>query len=307
MEETTKSETADKVNLIWVGVGFGAFYWVLESVRDVLAYGKGTLTERLFYPDLPSVWMRLLIICVIIFYGFYAQSVRTNMEDRTSGTQSRGVPVILSGFLFAAAYWFLEAARNVFIFKRGNLLAQLVQPDIPDLSIRLLAVCVLILFSIYVQNLINERRAFEQSIRQRHEELERLVEERTTELRESNELLQDEVDGRKRLETALWISRKCFQDIVNATAEGIVVVDKTRKIRFANLSFENMCGRKAAEMTGEPFSLPLAVGEAGRVMVKNPTGATEVEMRVMESEWEGTAVYLVLLHPLPESETVTGW
>ena len=307
MEETAKSRRMDKVNLIWVGVGFGAFYWVLESVRDVLAFGKGTLTERLFYPDLTSVWMRLLIIGIIIFYGFYAQSVRSNIEDKDSGKHAGRFPVIVSGFLFAAAYWFLEAARDVFIFKRGRLLTQLVNPDIPDLSVRLLAVCVLILFSIYVQNLINERRAFEQSMRQRHEELEKLVEERTTELRKANEMLQDEVNGRKRLETALWISRKCFQDIVNATTEGIVIVDNTRKIRFANLAFENMCGRKAAEITGEPFSLPLTVGKAGRVMVKNPTGATEVEMRVMESEWEGSGVYLVLLHPLHESEAVTGW
>jgi len=305
MEETTRNKTMDKVNLIWVGVGFGAFYWVLESVRDVLAFGKGTLTERLFYPDLTSVWMRLLIICMIIFYGFYAQSVRANIGDKT-GKQTPRFPVILSGFLFAAAYWILEAARDVFIFKKGRLLTQLLYPDVPDLSVRLLAVCVLILFSIYVQNLINERRAFEESMRQRHEELEKQVEERTTELRKANELLREEMDGRRRLETALWISRKCFQDIVNATHEGIVVVDNTHKIRFANLAFENMCGRKVDEITGEPFSLPLTVGRVGRVMVKNPTGATEVEMRVMESEWEGAGVYLVLLHAL-ESEAVSGW
>lgn len=297
----------DKVNLIWVGVGFGAFYWVLESVRDVLAFGTGTLTERLFYPDLTSVWMRLLIICMIIFYGFYAQSVRVNIEERGEGAQRRGFPVILSGFLFAAAYWFLEAARDVFIFKRGQLLDQLLYPDIPDLSVRLLAVCVLILFSVYVQNLINERRAFEQSMRQRHQELEKVVEERTAELRKANESLREEIDGRKRLETALWISRKCFQDIVNATSEGIVVVDNTHKIRFANLAFERMCGRKVEEITGEPFSLPLTVGQVGRVMVKNPAGATEVEMRVLESEWEGSGVFLVLLHPLGQSEAVTGW
>lgn len=306
MEETTQKRT-DKINLIWVGVGFGVFYWVLESVRDVLAFGKGTLTERLFYPDLTSVWMRLLIIGMIIFYGFYAQSVRATMEDKGSGKEGRHFPVILSGFLFAGLYWFLEAARDVFIFKKGNLLAQLLYPDITDLSVRLLAVCVLILFSIYVQNLINERRAFEKSMRERHEELEKQVEERTAELRKANDLLRDEIDGRRRLETALWISRKCFQDIVNATAEGIVVVDRSHKIRFANMSFENMCGRKVGEITGEPFSLPLTVGQLGRVMVKNPTGATEVEMRVMESEWEGSPVYLVLLHPLPDSEAVAGW
>jgi PAS domain-containing protein len=307
MEETTKSKTMEKINLIWVGVGFGAFYWILESVRDVLAYGKGTLTERLFYPDLPSVWMRLLIICIIIFYGFYAQSVRTRIEDKGSGNQRYRFPVILSGLMFAAAYWFLEAARDVFIFKRGRLLTQLIYPDIPDLSVRVLAVCVLILFSVYVQNLINQRRAFEESMHQRHDELEKLVAERTTELRKTNQLLQDEMDGRKRLEAALWISRRCFQDIVNTTAEGIVIVDNTHKIRFANLGFENMCGRRAAELTGEPFSLPLTVGRVGRVMVKNPAGATEVEMRVMESEWEGSPVYLVLLHPVSESAAVTRW
>jgi len=307
MEETTKNRMMDKVNLIWVGVGFGAFYWILESVRDVLAFGKGTLTERLFYPDITSVWMRLLIIGMIILYGFYAQSVRANIEDKASGKESPRFPVVLSGFLFAAVYWFLEAARDVFIFKRGKLLTQLIYPDAADLSVRLLAVCVLVLFSVYVQNLINERRAFEASMRKRHEELEKLVEERTSELRKANESLRDEIDGRRRLETALWISRKCFQDIVNATNEGIVLVDNAHKIRFANLSFEKMCGRKADEIAGEPFSLPLTVGQVGRVMVKNASGATEVEMRVMESEWEGSGVYLVLLHPVGDPEVISGW
>jgi len=305
MEDTAKNK--DRINLIWVGVGFGAFYWVLESVRDVLAFGKGTLPERLFFPDLTSVWMRLLIIGMIILYGFYAQSVRVSIQEKGRGRRIFGSPVIVSGFIFAVAYWVLEAARDVFIFKRGNLLTQLVYPDIPDLSVRLLAVCVLVLFSLYVQNLINERRALEESMRQRHEELEKLVEERTTELRKANELLREEMDGRKKLETALWISRKCFQDIVNTTTEGIVVVDNNHKIRFANLAFQSMCGRKAEDITGEPFSLPLTVGQVGRVMVKNLTGATEVEMRVMESEWEGTGVYLVLLHPVDDPETVDGW
>ncbi|RPJ59366.1 MAG: PAS domain-containing protein [Acidobacteria bacterium] len=305
MEDTAKNK--DRINLIWVGVGFGAFYWVLESVRDVLAFGKGTLPERLFFPDLTSVWMRLLIIGMIILYGCYAQSVRVSIQEKGRGRRIFGSPVIVSGFIFALAYWVLEAARDVFIFKRGNLLTQLVYPDIPDLSVRLLAVCVLVLFSLYVQNLINERRALEESMRQRHEELEKLVEERTTELRKANELLREEMDGRKKLETALWISRKCFQDIVNTTTEGIVVVDNNHKIRFANLAFQSMCGRKAEDITGEPFSLPLTVGQVGRVMVKNLTGATEVEMRVMESEWEGTGVYLVLLHPVDDSETVDGW
>jgi len=307
MEDTTKARAMDRINLIWVGVGFSAFYWILESVRDVLAFGRGTLTERLFYPDLTSVWMRLLIICMIIFYGFYAQSIKANINQEGSNRATGRFRIVVSGFLFALAYWCLEAARDVFIFKKGSLFVQLVYPDVPDLSVRLLAVCVLILFSVYVQNLINDRRALEESMRQKQEELEKLVEERTAELRKANEMLREEVEGRRRLETALWISRRSFQDIVNATTEGIVMVDQAHNIRFANLSFEEMCGRTSQEIVGEPFSLPLNIGQTAHVMVKNPTGATEVQMRVLESEWEGAPVFLVLLHPLSDAEALARW
>ncbi|RPJ83248.1 MAG: hypothetical protein EHM18_14640, partial [Acidobacteria bacterium] len=82
-EQEVPVEKPERINLIWVGVAFGAIYWVLESVRDVLAFHKGTLAERLFFPDLPSIWTRLVIIAMIVFYGLYAQSLR-------SGTKSGG-------------------------------------------------------------------------------------------------------------------------------------------------------------------------------------------------------------------------
>ncbi|HXK58757.1 MAG TPA: PAS domain-containing protein [Acidobacteriota bacterium] len=298
MEQTAEVRAADRVNLIWVGVIFSALYWVLESVRDVLAFGKGTLMERLFYPDLTSVWMRLLIMFMIMIYGFYAQSVRTSHCDPQSSDDNGRFRVVFSGLFLAIVYWCLEAARDVFIFNKGTLVAQLFYPEAADLSVRLLAVSVLVLFSIYVQNLINERRASEALMRQRQEELEMLVEERTADLQKVNEQLRAEIEGRRRLENALWISRRSFHDIVNATTDAVVVVDKGHRILFANLSFENMSGRQVDELIGESFSLPLNVGQRSHVMVRNSGGATEAEMRVMESEWEGASAFLVLLHPL---------
>jgi PAS domain-containing protein len=296
---TTGSGRANRVNLIWVGIGFGAFYWLLESVRDVLAFGKGTLAERLFLPDLASVWMRLMIICLIIFYGFYAQSLRTTIEARSGAKRGAGSRLIITGLICAALYWILEAARDVFIFKKGTLLGQLLSPDVAGLSVRLLAVSVIVLFSIYVQNMINERRLAEETERHNREILEKEVDERTTELKKANEQLRQEVEGRKRLETALWVNRRCFHDIVNATSDGIVIVDSTDHIRFANLAFENLIGRRKGDLSGETFVSPFESGEMGRATIMGADGDTEVDMRVIQTEWQDSPARLVLVRPVP--------
>jgi len=296
-EQEVPVEKPERINLIWVGVAFGAIYWVLESVRDVLAFHKGTLAERLFFPDLPSIWTRLVIIAMIVFYGLYAQSLRSGAKSGGSRQSGR---IILSGFVFALAYWILESARDAFMFKQGRLLDQLVRPDIPDVSVRLLAVCMLVLFSVYVQNLINERRVAEESMRRSREELEKLVTERTTELAASNDKLRQEVDGRKRLEAALWISRRSFHDIVNATYDGILVLDSRSKVRFANAAAGSLLERRLKEVVGEDFQLPVQAGQVRRVTLPRGRGDLPVEMKVLETEWQGEQALLVLLHAEPQ-------
>ncbi|GEM_PF-6354257 len=296
-EQEVPVEKPERINLIWVGVAFGAIYWVLESVRDVLAFHKGTLAERLFFPDLPSIWTRLVIIAMIVFYGLYAQSLRSGTKSGGSRQSGR---IILSGFVFALAYWILESARDAFMFKQGRLLDQLVRPDIPDVSVRLLAVCMLVLFSVYVQNLINERRVAEESMRRSREELEKLVTERTTELAASNDKLRQEVDGRKRLEAALWISRRSFHDIVNATYDGILVLDSRSKVRFANAAAGSLLERRLKEVVGEDFQLPVQAGQVRRVTLPRGRGDLPVEMKVLETEWQGEQALLVLLHAEPQ-------
>jgi len=296
---TERPGHSEKISLIWVGVGFGAFYWLLESVRDVLAFEKGTLTERLFKPDLASLWMRLMIIAMIIFYGFYAQSLRTHLETKSGAKRAGGSRVIISGIICALLYWALEAARDVFIFRKGTLMEQLFAPDVAGLSVRLLAVSVIVLFSVYVQNLINERRIAEDTMRRNREALEKEVDERTVELKKANEQLRQEIDGRKRLETALWVNRRCFHDIVNATSDGIVIVDSSDRIRFANIAFENLIGRKKGEVTGETFVPPFESGESGRATVVCASGECEVDMKVLQTEWQDAPARLVLVRQVP--------
>ena len=69
-----------KRDFIWAGIGFGAVYWIMESVRDVLVFEKGTLLERVFLPDTMSFWRRFPVILILILYSIYVQSLGDKFE-----------------------------------------------------------------------------------------------------------------------------------------------------------------------------------------------------------------------------------
>lgn len=68
-------EPFKKSRLQWIGIGIGIVYWLFESLLDTFVFHQGSLTERIFTPDLNETWMRLLVISLLIIFGFYAQSL----------------------------------------------------------------------------------------------------------------------------------------------------------------------------------------------------------------------------------------
>jgi PAS domain S-box-containing protein len=153
------------VNWIWGSLGFALLYWILESIRDVIAFQKGTFLQRLFFPDVMSFWMRLLVVCILVLFGIYAQSVRNRMQKRTEG-RSRlfsGNTIIEAGFGFSLLYWILESVRNLLLSRQGTLFERVFKWDPMIFWMRLLAVLVLLLFSMYIQSLLNDRKRFEQT------------------------------------------------------------------------------------------------------------------------------------------------
>jgi len=151
------------VNWIWIGLGFGVFYWILESIRDVLAFEKGTIVERIFLPDPMSFWMRLLVLCILVLFSLYMQLLREKLDQgkREGSRFFQKMGVIKVGFVFGAFYWILESLRDVLLSRGVNLFERILLPDPMSFWMRMLAVFVLLLFSIYVQSLIEERKQAE--------------------------------------------------------------------------------------------------------------------------------------------------
>lgn len=62
-----------KRRLLWIAIGFGAIYWLFESILDTFIFQEGNLFSWIFSPDPNELWMRLLVISILIVFGSYAQ------------------------------------------------------------------------------------------------------------------------------------------------------------------------------------------------------------------------------------------
>lgn len=169
-------------NFYWASLFFSLTYWIIESIRDVFVFHRGTIFSRIFFPDSISFWMRLMIVLLIVLFGFYAQSVQNRYQTDQSRKQRKhkGMSIVWIGLIFSTLYWMLESVRDVFVYQKGGILKQIISPDPTSFWKRFLAVCILWLFSLYVQHLFNEHRRMEESLKktnQRLKELDRLKSE----------------------------------------------------------------------------------------------------------------------------------
>jgi PAS domain S-box-containing protein len=249
-----KKQPPKKLNLLKAGIGFGLFYWILESVRDVVTFGKGTLIERFFFPGQFTFWMRLLVLCVLILFAIYAQSHREKTEERreSGGRFFAATGMIWVGIGFGAFYWLLESVRDVFVFHKGNLLERIVFPDSMSFLLRLLPLCVIILSSIYAQNMINERKKAETALLKARDELEAKVKERTADLSISNESLIKEMEERKRAEAAAVKERHTLRTLIDNLPDLIYIKDAENRYITGNMPAALLMGTKTPDgLTGK--------------------------------------------------------
>ncbi len=192
----------NKWGFLILGVGFSLLYWLLESVRDVFIFEKGNFLQRIFSPDPLSFWMRLLIVMFLILFSIHAHSIKVKTTKYWKGKEKPGRVngIIWAGLIFSCSYWIMEAVRDVIVFEKGNIFKLIFSPEPLGFWMRLLAVLIIVLFSVYAQTHINKRKLIEEELRKEREELEKIVAERTAELTESNRLLTEGIKERTKSE-----------------------------------------------------------------------------------------------------------
>ena len=136
---------------------------------------------------------------------------------------------------------------------------------------------------------ITKRRKEEEEFRKHRQQLKRLAEERSTELRDSNERLRRQILERWQIEKELLESRELYRSLINAIPDMVFIKDEQLRHIIVNKSFLDHFGVREEQVIGksdfELFSSPLA--EERR---QTDIEALESEVALISEEVDGDRV-----------------
>lgn len=97
-----------------------------------------------------------------------------------------------------------------------------------------------------------------------------------------------------------------FQQLINRNADGIVVIDREGMVRFINPAAEVLFGQKSENILGSLFGFPILAGETAEIDIlrKGSREPGVAEMRVVETEWNGEATYLISLRDITDRKNL---
>ena len=78
------------------------------------------------------------------------------MKPEVVGRRGRSDSMILAVIFIATIYWFVDSVLNIFLSNRFNLIAELIGPDLYDIYIRVIVLCLFIIFGSHSQSVINK-------------------------------------------------------------------------------------------------------------------------------------------------------
>jgi len=137
-------------------------------------------------------------------------------------------------------------------------------------------------------------------LRNLHQRMESLVSERTAALLQSNKQLRKEIEFRQVTEKALHMSEVNFRNMIYNNADGILILDEDSIVKFMNPAAESVFGTKAERFVGRVFEHLIIPGKPTELDIIAGSKSVVVEMRVMETEWEGRKAYLASLRDITD-------
>jgi signal transduction histidine kinase/PAS domain-containing protein len=107
---------------------------------------------------------------------------------------------------------------------------------------------------------------------------------------------------RRRLAAALERSEARFRNIIERTADGIVVVNDAAEVMFVNPAAERLFGRAASELVGEQFGFAVVDDETTEIDLVRPGAEDPVvaELRASRTLWEGEPAQLISLRDITD-------
>jgi len=96
---------------------------------------------------------------------------KARFETRTDLAVREGLPdnMVLAVIFLATIYWVLDSVLNIFFSNKFNLIAELIGPDLYDIYLRVIVLCLFIMFGSHAQSVINKLREAKQKLNESEE------------------------------------------------------------------------------------------------------------------------------------------
>jgi PAS domain S-box-containing protein len=93
-------------------------------------------------------------------------SKKPKFETRAVAETRDGIPdsMVLAVILIACIYWLLDSILNIFFENKFNLIAELFGPDLYDIYLRVIVLCLFVMFGSHAQSIINKLRDAKQKL-----------------------------------------------------------------------------------------------------------------------------------------------
>ena len=96
---------------------------------------------------------------------------KTRFEPKTDTAEPGGMPdsMVLAVISLATIYWLLDSVLNIFFSNKFNLIAELIGPDLYDIYLRVIVLCLFIMLGSHAQSVINKLRVAKQKLNESEE------------------------------------------------------------------------------------------------------------------------------------------